>query len=286
LNAEGSSADIARAFRAACLAELEALKPGNVHRFAEDRRMRLAEFENSADAAAPFIAAAGRGVGVRIRKAAEATAAVAGTNTNLGIILLAAPLAAASQETGGAPLRTRLEAVLTGLTVEDAREAYIGIRAARPGGLGEVSEHDIAEDPSVSLREAMQAAAKRDRIAWNYGHGFADIFERGLPWLEAAETRWGKTAWTAASVYLGFLGSIPDSLIARKFGVECAAEIRDEAAPLNRALQRAERPESQQAALLALDRALRRRGLNPGTSADLTVATLFAEALQRLESPE
>jgi triphosphoribosyl-dephospho-CoA synthase len=35
------------------------------------------------------------------------------------------------------------------------------------------------------------------------------------------------------------------------------------------------------APLNAFDRSLKERNLNPGTSADLTVATLFAAALQR-----
>jgi triphosphoribosyl-dephospho-CoA synthase len=34
---------------------------------------------------------------------------------------------------------------------------------------------------------------------------------------------------------------------------------------------------------MAFDRSLKARGLNPGTSADLTVATLFAASLQALE---
>ncbi len=39
------------------------------------------------------------------------------------------------------------------------------------------------------------------------------------------------------------------------------------------------------APLLAFDRALKERSLNPGTSADLTVATLFADSLRTLENP-
>jgi triphosphoribosyl-dephospho-CoA synthase len=38
--------------------------------------------------------------------------------------------------------------------------------------------------------------------------------------------------------------------------------------------------------LTAFDRALKERGLNPGTSADLTVATLFAASLMALEEAE
>jgi triphosphoribosyl-dephospho-CoA synthase len=40
------------------------------------------------------------------------------------------------------------------------------------------------------------------------------------------------------------------------------------------------------APLLAFDQALKGRGLNPGTSADLTVATLFASSLIALERPK
>ena len=44
-------------------------------------------------------------------------------------------------------------------------------------------------------------------------------------------------------------------------------------------------PEAMTAPLMAFDRALKERGLNPGTSADLTVATLFAAALEAVENP-
>ena len=43
---------IAAAFRAACLDELEAPKPGNVHVFASGHRMTAAEFVRSAEVAA------------------------------------------------------------------------------------------------------------------------------------------------------------------------------------------------------------------------------------------
>ncbi len=46
------SADIAAAFTAACLDELAALKPGNVHVFAGGHRMTADDFVLSAHAAA------------------------------------------------------------------------------------------------------------------------------------------------------------------------------------------------------------------------------------------
>ena len=51
---------------------------------------------------------------------------------------------------------------------------------ANPGGLGEARAHDVGAEPDVTLLEAMEAAEGRDRIAWNYTHDFADIFDLGL----------------------------------------------------------------------------------------------------------
>ncbi len=73
--------------------------------------------------------------------------------------------------------------MLAGLTVEDAKEAYAAIRHAKPGGLGDATKHDVGDEPGITLLEAMRAAETRDRIAWNYTHDFADIFDLGLPRL-------------------------------------------------------------------------------------------------------
>ena len=53
MSAALSGPDIAKAFQDACLSELDALKPGNVHRQADGHGMDVADFEKSAVAAAP-----------------------------------------------------------------------------------------------------------------------------------------------------------------------------------------------------------------------------------------
>ena len=89
---------IAAAFKWACLAELDAPKPGNVHVFAGGHRHDgRRSSSRSADAAAAPLSAEGTRVGARILGAVEATFAAIGANTNLGIILLCAPLAAAGE---------------------------------------------------------------------------------------------------------------------------------------------------------------------------------------------
>lgn len=271
---------VAAHFHDACLAELEALKPGNVHRFANGHNMSVADFEKSAIATAPIIGAAGLSVGARIERAIAVTKDAVGQNTNLGIVLLAAPLAQAALDAGGGSLQDRLAKVLEGLTVEDARAAYQAIRNAEPGGLGQAPAHDVAAEPDVTLLEAMRAAERRDRIAWNYTHGFVDIFDLGLKWRQGGRKRWGDVPWVATYIYLGFLAHIPDTLIERKFGGAAASEVRDEARPIEAGLSQCHDPQDMAGPLTAFDASLKDRGLNPGTSADLTVGTLFAAALQ------
>jgi triphosphoribosyl-dephospho-CoA synthase len=275
---------VAKAFHDACLAELDALKPGNVHRFGnEDIGMNVADFETSAWVAAPVLAASGLSVGERIRGSVEATIDAVGHNTNLGIVLLSAPLASAALDDAAGDLRSRLAKVLAGLDVADARETYAAIRYAKPGGLGEARAHDVGGEPDVTLIKAMEAAEGRDRIAWNYTHDFADVFELGLPRLQRAVAQSISVPQAATAVYLGFLAAFPDTLIERKFGIAQAIEVQEEAEALAARLGDLVDPQSLEPDLLAFDRSLKARGLNPGTSADLTVATLFAASLQALE---
>jgi len=272
------AASIATAFKTACRAELEALKPGNVHVFAAGHRMTVEQFTRSADAAAAPLSARGARIGRRILDAVEATFAAAGANTNLGIILLCAPLAAAA-ERGPTDLRAALASILTDLDVDDASLAFRAILQASPAGLGQAERNDVAHPARVTLAQAMAEAADRDRIARQYATGYTDMFERGLPALAAAAARGWDQKWAVLAVYLGFLGAFPDSHIVRKYGPALAEEVRHNAVGFEAALQSQRDPAHLTADLLAWDAALKARNINPGTSADLTVATLFARNL-------
>jgi triphosphoribosyl-dephospho-CoA synthase len=266
---------IAEAFIDACRAELQALKPGNVHIHSGGHGMSVEDLEASAAAAAPHIAKHGASVGERILRAVEASWEAVGQNTNLGIILLCAPLAAASERANGAGLRASLQAVLASLTQEDAALCFRAIALANPGGLGNLREHDVRQPATVNLLEAMRFAADRDRIAHQYATGFADIFDLGLPAAQAA----GSPAEAAAQAYWRFLTTIPDSHIARKYGKAKAKAVLGLVQEIDRTLARVEDGRARTLILLKLDVRLKAERLNPGTSADLTVATLFAHAL-------
>jgi triphosphoribosyl-dephospho-CoA synthase len=166
--------------------------------------------------------------------------------------------------------------------VADASLAYRAIRLAAPGGLGSSARHDVQEEPTVSLLEAMREAASRDRIARQYVTGFADVFRLGVTRLGSLRARHWPESWAVTGTYLRFLASFSDSHILRKFGRAQAKSVQQEARALNRRVRAGESPSSLLGDLLAFDGALKSRNLNPGTSADLTVASHFAATLAGL----
>jgi triphosphoribosyl-dephospho-CoA synthase len=275
------AADVAAAAQLACLLEASAPKPGNVSPYASFRDATYADFLASAAAIGPaFAAVAERSLGATIRAAVEATARWAPSNTNLGLVLLLAPLARAALRPGREPLRTQLAATLADTTLADARDAYVAIRLAAPGGLGRASAQDVAGTPTASLRDVMALASDRDAIAREYATDFGTTFDVGAPALRRALT--DRLAWQDAVVetYLTLLAAAPDTHIARKLGSEVAVTVRGRA----RAVLDAGgvRTEAGRDALAALDRELRDEGntLNPGATADLTGAAIYVVLLE------
>jgi triphosphoribosyl-dephospho-CoA synthase len=273
-----SPAQIAAAFKTACLDELQIPKPGNVHVGAAGHRMTAADFARSAQAAAGPLTMSNAGVGARILGTVEATISAVGMNTNLGIVLLCAPLAAAAE--ADADLRLALTNVLRGLDVRDAELAFAAIRQASPAGLGQSARYDVAAPATVTLRDAMAEASGRDRIARQYVSDFADVFEIGEPSLAAGFVTWGDRRWAGLAVYLRFLTDEPDTHVVRKYGTAVAEDVRRTAVAFRRRMQAAENPAELLPDLMSWDALLKDRNINPGTSADLTVATLFASYLR------
>ena len=263
---------------------MQARKPGNVSVASAGHGMQASLFIASAEAAAGPLFSPGLAVGERIERAVRATLAVAHCNTNLGIVLLCAPLAVACETwlpTEGMPaLQQQLGAVLQGLDVADARAAYRAIAAAQPGGLGVAPQQDVADVPTLGLREAMALAAERDRIAWQYGHAHADLFELGLPAF-ALQMRLTPAEPTRAMqrTFVEFLAALPDSHIVRKHGAATAHSVMAEALPWRQRV-RSGVPLDADPAFAAWDESLKARRINPGTSADLSVATAVLAALQ------
>ncbi|MFN0219283.1 MAG: triphosphoribosyl-dephospho-CoA synthase [Hyphomicrobium sp.] len=277
--------EIRQAFLDACAAELSALKPGNVHRHAAGHRMEVEHFERAAAAAAPHIADSRLTVGQRILNATEASVAATGVNVNLGIVLLAAPLAKAAAEIDvGMGLRRRLAVILSLLDEADARDAFAAIRLANPAGLGDADEGDVRGEADMTLTKAMHLAADRDRIAKAYVTAYEDIFDFALPCLAEAQVVAASPDLAITTLHLALLAEYPDSHIARKHGLDVADAVRRQAQSLAALWRPVATPESHRG-LMAFDSDLKARGLNPGTTADLVVATLFASLISGRKQP-
>ncbi|MBC7817275.1 MAG: triphosphoribosyl-dephospho-CoA synthase [Planctomycetaceae bacterium] len=269
---------LAAAIRLACVLEASAAKPGNVHPRAAFADLTFEDFVRSAELIAPVLVhAASSGVGRTVFDAIEATRKVVASNTNLGIVLLLAPLAAVSRDRS---LQDGIGDVLGRLTRDDAAWVYRAIRLAQPGGLGSTASEDVANEPTGTLLEVMTLAAERDGVAAQYANGFAWVLQEGVPFLASVGSDF-EQHWEAAIIelQLRLLAEHPDTLIARKCGWDIATEashrarhcLRDiEGLPLDSAM-RAER-------LCDFDHWLRADGhrRNPGTTADLVAACLFA----------
>jgi triphosphoribosyl-dephospho-CoA synthase len=270
---------VVRAAQLACVLEASAEKPGNVTPSHDFDDTSYEDMLRSGIALGPELGRAGeRGVGETVLAAVRASRGVAGANTNLGIALLLAPLARVAL--GGGPLRERLGEVLRALSVDDARGAYAAIRLAGAGGLDEPVEHDVRDEPRVTLRKAMAAAAERDTVAAEYVTDYAVTFELGLPALAAALDHGLRPRDATVELALRILADVPDTLIARKRGAKAAESV---AAGARQVLAAGGMRSAQgRKALAEFDASLRTDGnaLNPGTTADLVTAVLFVALLE------
>jgi len=265
----------------ACELELRAYKPGNVSLHSEGHDMTVEDFRRSARASAPYLTDPVASLGQKIFRAVEATRDVVGCNTNLGIVLLAAPLIQAFMTPDPRnSLRDAVKTILLNTTLDDAEWVYRAIRLAQPGGLGEAPEQDVSDAPEVTLLETMQLAASRDSIARQYANYFADVFHMAVPLYHAQLSRWEDEEWAAVAVFVGIISRYTDSHIERKFGAECSRQISNRMTEVGRVLFASPLPRINLDVLKEVDLDFKSRGINPGTTADLTVATLLAARLE------
>jgi triphosphoribosyl-dephospho-CoA synthase len=296
MNKMASERRIAQLAQMACIWEACAPKPGNVNRAHDFSDTSLEDFLLSAMAIGPvFENAAQLEIGKMIWQAVLETRRWVKTNTNLGLILLLAPLVKSccfpaesagpklSLNTNLETLRQRLRSTLQSLTIEDARNTYAAIRLAQPGGLGRVSQADVADEPSITLLQAMALAQDRDVIAREYMTDYRIAFEIGLPFLKETLHSGGDFSEVIVQTFLAILKQVPDTLIARKRGLKTAMRVSRQAGDV---LEKGGvfTPEGQ-AALAELDRTLRveTHTLNPGATADLTAIAIFLSLIEKTQ---
>ncbi len=279
----------------ACEVDVQAFKPGNVSVYAEGHDMTVADFRVSAKVSAEPLCNPDYSLGEKIYYAVKATREAVGCNTNLGIILLCAPLIQAIRYTtprragveqlpeySGLTLRQAVSKVISETTIEDTEWVFKAITLASPGGLGKSDDQDVTEKATVTLVEAMKIASMKDRIALQYTTDYQDIFNFTVLRYTILLSRWGDRNWAAVAVYADMLSQFPDSHIERKYGDQYSEMLAGRMAQLSEELSKTDNPEQIKPLLFSLDQELKLYGINPGTSADMIVATVLTAFLEDL----
>jgi triphosphoribosyl-dephospho-CoA synthase len=270
-------------YRQACEVDVQAFKPGNVSVYADGHEMTVADFRTSAKVSAEPLCNPEYSLGEKIYYAVKATREAVGCNTNLGIILLCAPLIQAiSHKNQGLTLRQAVSKVLRETTLEDADWVFKAITLASPGGLGSSDEQDVHEKASVTLLEAMKIASAKDRIALQYVTDYQEIFNFLLLRYNTGLNRWSDRNWAAVAVYADMLSQFPDSHIERKYGNQYSEMVASRMARLSEEMSKTDNPEQIKPLLFCLDQELKLYGINPGTTADMIVATVLTAFLEDL----
>jgi len=191
------------------------------------------------------------------------------------------PTAASFLTLNSKNIRRSLSETLHSLTMEDARHAYRAIRHARPGGLGKVSSADVADEPAVTLLQAMELAQDRDAVAREYVTDYAITFDIGLPALTEALCHDEDFSKAVVQTFLAILKHVPDTLIARKRGFDIARQVSQQAGKV--LAKGGIYTLHGQSALAEMDQSLRdeTHTLNPGTTADLAAAAIFLALIEK-----
>ena len=281
-------------------------KPGNIHRLRDFPETSYEQFLSGGISLGPTmrnLAVAGNEVaqGIRewssIRVGASINRAVRemlkwqhGGNTHLGIILLFAPLAVAAgavcinEKIEPVNLRKVLTKVIDGMTPEDSVEIYRGIdHAMNVKTLGEVNNLDVTDKASheriltnnITPRQIFQRCCNRDCICSEWVTDFYITFLEGYPYLLSEIKKENGLNNAVVNTFLNILAKHPDSLIQRKTSLEESIEISLKARELLG--QGGVDTEDGKARLFSWDDELNRsQGMfNPGTTADLTAASIF-----------
>ncbi len=270
-------------YKRACELDIKAFKPGNVSIYNAGHDMTVDDFIISSEVSSEAITNPLYSLGEKIFYAVKETRTAVGCNTNLGIILLCAPLIqAASEQNDQQSLRDCLQQVLDNTTKQDADWVFKAITLASPGGLGDSEQQDVKLAAEVTLTEAMSFAADRDRVALQYVSNYTDIFTFAILCYNKSLIRFGDQAWALVSVYARLLATFSDSHIERKYGDKHSGWVLEQMITVDDALQNTQDPEQLLPMLHDVDRMFKEKGINPGTTADLTVATVLVVLMEAL----
>lgn len=258
-------------------------KPGNVDRHRDLPDLHFEHFLAGSVGAARGLRLAERGapVGESFEAAVHGMSLQSGGNTQFGCLLLLVPLVEAAAEADDLLTRDDANSVVESTTVEDAAGFYrafehVDVAVEDPPADADTLDVrrgadviPVLEERCLTLRDVMALSAERDANAREWIDGFPRVFEAA----EHIHSHDGPVTDRAAAAFLSLLAESPDTLVAVQHGDTVAEEVRERAAEI---LEQGS-PSNE---IAAFADELVSRGVNPGTTADLTAAAVFV-ALER-----
>lgn len=250
------------------------------------------------------------GMGRLIRRAvADMKAWHRGGNTHLGVIMLFVPTSAAAGMTLAdhdrvdvPELRRSFTDVMDSTTSMDAAYVYEAINLANPGGLGKFSGEEAPDLTSpdaaqslvrrgLTLRDVMEVSSRWDTVAREMVTALEISCGVGYPTLLDVYSETGDVNVAVVHTYLKLLSLYPDTFIARHVGLKHTSNIAE---AVEMGMEKAREVSTRageilemggltttkgREALFRFDEELRTKGLNPGTTADLTATSLMVAIL-------
>jgi triphosphoribosyl-dephospho-CoA synthase len=180
-------------------------------------------------------------------------------------------------------LRANMKLAVESTTAQDAVNLYDAIAIASPSGLNDAPDLDVNDansktrliEEDVSLYQVFKIGAGYDDICYEWVNNFPIAFELAYPYLMEQLYAKKKCLNTAIThTFLKVLSERPDTFISRKVGLEKTLDVSKDAKNVLE-LGGLDTPKGRESILL-FDRKLRECGnnYNPGTTADITAATL------------
>ena len=267
--------DLKSAYLFSCKKDIELIKPGNVNLLSSHKDTKAQDYLDSAILSSKELFNQNYSLGKRILESVNVTRSQVNVNTNLGIILLCAPVIQSYIDFNNLDLREGIKKTLSTTSIKDTHDLCAAINISSPGGLGDSDMYDTGSYPNASIKQIMDYSQEYDRISYQYSHNFSDIFDFIIPKLEFLNQRHESLDITLSLLFIEILAKIPDSHISRKFGDKIAKKTSNNAHDLLKILDREHDPDYLAKALNNLDYEYKKKGINPGTTADLLVASLM-----------
>lgn len=203
-------------------------------------------------------------------------------NTNLGIMMMCVPIAcSAAISDSFDEIQSNVGILMDNTTVDDAVNLYDAINIADAGGMGDQEEFDVmSEKAKDELRannqtmfDVLKISAGWDRLANELTSSMPVCFDIGFPTFNDLKSESINKA--TVLTFLTILSQIPDTLISRKYGDEVAQSVSDKV----KELLTFKDDEDFLDKLNEFDDYLYENKFNPGTTADLTAASIFISYL-------